>query len=31
MEFDIDIHTGLNGNIVIEDYSQEYDQYFPDN
>lgn len=31
MEFDIDIHTGLNGNITIEDYSQEYDQYFPEN
>ena len=31
MEFSIDIHTGLNGNITIEDYSQEYDQYFPEN
>lgn len=31
MEFDIDIHTGLNGNITIEDYSYEYDQYFPEN
>lgn len=30
MEFDIDIHTGLNGKIIIEDYSLEYDQYFPD-
>lgn len=30
MEFDIDIHTGLNGKITIEDYSQEYDQYFPE-
>jgi hypothetical protein len=30
MEFDIDIHTGLNGKITIEDYSHEYDQYFPD-
>ena len=30
MEFDIDIHTGLNGNIIIEDYSREYDQYFPE-
>lgn len=30
MEFDIDIHTGLNGNITIEDYSQEYSQYFPE-
>lgn len=31
MEFDIDIHTGLNGKITIEDYSQEYNQYFPEN
>ena len=31
MEFDIDIHTGLNGNITIEDFSYEYDQYFPEN
>lgn len=31
MEFDIDIHTGLNGSIIIEDYSQEYAQYFPEN
>ena len=31
MEFDIDIHTGLNGNITIEDYSYEYDQYYPEN
>ena len=31
MEFDIDIHTGLNGKITVEDYSQEYDQYFPEN
>lgn len=30
MEFDIDIHTGLNGKITIEDYSLEYDQYFPE-
>ena len=30
MEFDIDIHTGLNGNITIEDYSKEYGQYFPE-
>ena len=30
MEFDIDIHTGLNGNITIEDYSQEYNQYLPE-
>lgn len=31
MEFDIDIHTGVNGNITIEDYSYEYAQYFPEN
>lgn len=31
MEFDIDIHTGLNGKITIEDYSYEYDQYLPEN
>lgn len=31
MEFDIDIHTGLNGEITIEDYSKEYSQYFPEN
>ena len=31
MEFDIDIKTGLNGHILIEDYSQEYDRYIPDN
>lgn len=30
MEFDIDIHTGLNGKITIEDYSLEYAQYFPE-
>lgn len=30
MEFDIDIHTGLDGKITIEDYSQEYNQYFPE-
>jgi hypothetical protein len=30
MEFDIDIHTGLNGKITIEDYSREYSQYFPE-
>ena len=28
MEFSIDVHTGLNGKITIEDYSREYDQYF---
>ena len=31
MEFDIDIHTGLNGSITLEDYSQEYAQYYPEN
>jgi hypothetical protein len=30
MEFDIDIHTGLNGKITLEDYSLEYSQYFPE-
>ena len=30
MEFDVDIHTGLNGKITIEDYSKEYSQYFPE-
>lgn len=30
MEFDIDIHTGLNGKITIKDYSREYSQYFPE-
>ena len=28
MEFSIDVHTGLNGKIIIEDYSREYYQYF---
>lgn len=27
MEFSIDIHTELNGKVVIEDYSREYGQY----
>lgn len=27
MEFSIDIHTELNGDILIEDYSKEYGQY----
>lgn len=31
MEFDINVKTHLNGNIVIEDYSNEYDQYLPEN
>ena len=30
MEFDIDIHTGLNGKITLKDYSREYSQYFPE-
>ena len=30
MEFDIDIHTGLNGKITVEDYSKDYSQYFPE-
>jgi hypothetical protein len=30
MEFDISIQTNINGNITIEDYSREYDQYFPE-
>ena len=30
MEFDIDIHTGLNGKVIVEDYSREYAQYFPE-
>jgi hypothetical protein len=30
MEFDIDIHTGLNGNITVEDYSKDYAQYYPE-
>jgi hypothetical protein len=28
MEFNIDVHTNLNGEITIEDYSKEYNQYF---
>lgn len=31
MEFSIDIHTHLNGEIIIEDFSKEYDQYIPEN
>ena len=27
MEFSIDIHTTLNGEIIIEDFSKEYGQY----
>lgn len=27
MEFSIDIHTNLNGEIIIEDFSREYNQY----
>lgn len=30
MEFDIDIHTGINGEIAIEDFSKDYHQYFPE-
>ncbi len=30
MEFDINIQTGLNGTIIIEDYSREYEQYIPE-
>lgn len=30
MEFDINVQTGLNGKITIEDYSREYSQYFPE-
>lgn len=30
MEFEININQGLNGNIIIEDYSREYDQYIPE-
>lgn len=27
MEFSIDIHTNINGEIIIEDFSKEYNQY----
>ena len=30
MEFDINIQTGLNGKVTLEDYSREYAQYFPE-
>lgn len=30
MEFSIDIHTRLNGEITIEDFSREYNQYLPE-
>ena len=30
MEFSIDIHTTLDGEITIEDFSREYDQYLPE-
>lgn len=30
MEFSIDIHTNLNGEILIEDFSKEYGQYLPE-
>ncbi len=31
MEFSIDIHTHLNGEITIEDFSKEYGQYLDEN
>ena len=27
MEFSIDIHTTLNGEIILEDFSKEYGEY----
>ena len=30
MEFSIDIHTNINGEIIIEDFSKEYGQYIPE-
>lgn len=30
MEFDINIKTGLNGKVTLEDYSRDYSQYFPE-
>lgn len=30
MEFSIDIHSDINGNITIEDFSKEYGQYLPE-
>lgn len=30
MEFSIDIHTQLNGEVLIEDFSKEYGQYLPE-
>ena len=30
MEFSIDIHTSLNGEVTIEDFSKEYGQYLPE-
>ena len=27
MEFSVDIHTNLNGQVIIEDFSKEYNQY----
>lgn len=30
MEFSIDIHPKLNGEILIEDFSKEYNQYIPE-
>ena len=31
MEFSVDIHTQLDGKIIIEDFSKEYDQYIDEN
>lgn len=30
MEFSIDTHASINGEITIEDFSKEYDQYIPE-
>lgn len=31
MEFDVKIYKRLNGHMIIEDYSKDYDQYIPEN
>lgn len=31
MEFSIDIHTSLTGEVIIEDFSREYNQYIDEN
>ena len=31
MEFSIDVHTNLNGEVLIEDYTREYGQYIDEN